>query len=356
VESRRRLEAAAYHRRRADQEEHNAARWLKGQTGEALLPSLVTPLVEVGYLALLDRALPDTDANIDCLIVGTSGVVIIDAKNWDGTLSIEGRTLRQSGHSRSRAVESLRRQAVTVGEILDQVGGDRPPVIPVMCFVGAAAIGDSRSLERVRLLDQAHLIDFVSALPVAMESPQAEAVFAALAPRLPLRQPTLAPVETEAPAETLVFLEPWHKFSHHRLYVKDGDGVELGHLDLASGNVTVTDPDSGGMLARLLPHYAYPGDVSENLSEEAQRGLKRFLKSIIGRKMDPPQQALIAAYHWRGHGKNRLYLSRLQPGGNKTELGWFDLDGRRPSNPNAAPLLSYCGQRFLATARTPQDG
>lgn len=333
---------------RADRADRAAQHWERGSAGEKRLPELFAPLIERGYLSLFDRALPDSDANIDGLLLGPAGVIVVDAKNWNGCVEVNGRDLRQNGRRRNGDVESMRRQAVVIAEILDRTGGDRSPVHPVICFVGEARIGGRAGLERVNLVDAPHFCEFVSGLPARVALDTLGGILAQLTRHLPPRQSTAETVQVHpAPNEPIIFLKTWRRNGHHRLYATNGDGQALGHLDLISGEVTSSDSTSEQLLAQILPHYLGP-DHEVELSATAQGAFRRFLDKLLRRPIRGHGQVLLVAYHWRRYGKNRLYLSRLEPTGVKVDLGWFDLDAQRSSNTDAAPILGYCGQRYLS--------
>ena len=105
-----------------------------------------------GRFALHDRRVRGSKANIDNLVVGASGVWVVDAKEYLGTVrqvDVGGllRTdwrLKVGGRDRSKLAEGVRWQMGKVGAALDNLGpglGDvpqrRPPVWGVLCFVGA---------------------------------------------------------------------------------------------------------------------------------------------------------------------------------------------------------------------------
>ncbi len=103
-----------------------------------------------GRFVLHDRRIPGSRANIDHLVIGASGVWVIDAKEYAGTVrhvDVGGflRTdwrLKVGGRDRTKLAEGVRWQMGQVGAALDDLGlvGDppaRPSVWGVLCFVGA---------------------------------------------------------------------------------------------------------------------------------------------------------------------------------------------------------------------------
>ncbi|HZU72922.1 MAG TPA: nuclease-related domain-containing protein, partial [Acidimicrobiales bacterium] len=89
-----------------------------------------------------DRAVPGSRSNIDHLVVGRSGVFVIDTKAYRADIGLSGRwgeeTLRCSGRDRSDLLRAAESQARTVRAVLADAGwygGDL--VVPVLCFVGS---------------------------------------------------------------------------------------------------------------------------------------------------------------------------------------------------------------------------
>lgn len=128
-----RAEAAAA-RARAEALEREAGAWQAGADGERRVA------VELGKLPPTWRVLHDrllrpgrSLTNIDHLVVGPSGVYLIDAKNWAGGVSVYDGTLWQhNGGSRCRrdALEQVHRFA---GEVERAIA---LPVTPVLALAG----------------------------------------------------------------------------------------------------------------------------------------------------------------------------------------------------------------------------
>lgn len=62
----------------------DAAKWRKGARGERSTARYLRALERRGYVVLHDRALdrPGDRANLDHLVIGPHGVVVVDSKNW----------------------------------------------------------------------------------------------------------------------------------------------------------------------------------------------------------------------------------------------------------------------------------
>ena len=112
--------------------------WAKGAQGERRLGAMLDGLSNV--LVLHDRRLPRSRANIDHLVVASSGVWVIDAKQYKGR--IERRStgfmgmgpsrLFVGGRNRSKLIDGVRRQVDAVRQTL---GDSHVRVSGALCFV-----------------------------------------------------------------------------------------------------------------------------------------------------------------------------------------------------------------------------
>ncbi|HEX3426264.1 MAG TPA: nuclease-related domain-containing protein [Acidimicrobiales bacterium] len=87
------------------------ARWDRGATGEAATAALLHRLPK-GFVVLHDRRQPGSRGNIDHLVVGPSGVWVVDSKARRARLRVRRRQVWAGGYPID--VEPVRRQAAAV--------------------------------------------------------------------------------------------------------------------------------------------------------------------------------------------------------------------------------------------------
>src|SRR5262245_51357718 len=75
-------------RARAARLEQQADKWEQGAEGEQRTRAVLTTLEGQGYVVLDDLAIPGSKANIDHVVVGPTGVFVIDSKNFTGGVRI----------------------------------------------------------------------------------------------------------------------------------------------------------------------------------------------------------------------------------------------------------------------------
>jgi hypothetical protein len=118
--------------------------WATGSSGEERLGRRLDSLVRPDLLVLHDRRIPGTRANIDHIVVGASGVYVVDAKKYKGRprLRVEGGIIRPRVESLmvgsrdcTKLVVGVHKQIEHVQSALDKAGVGGVPVTGMLCFV-----------------------------------------------------------------------------------------------------------------------------------------------------------------------------------------------------------------------------
>lgn len=154
-------------RRKLDQAERNAQAWSAGAAGEAKVADRMTDLEPLGWLALHDVHWPGRPkANLDHILVGPGGVLIIDAKNWSGDVRLRDGILRQNGYSREQQVSGILQQNSALSAFLEP--DHRRLVQGWVCLVGQPQLqGTTASGIRIEGLDT--LCAAVAGLPSVLD-------------------------------------------------------------------------------------------------------------------------------------------------------------------------------------------
>lgn len=166
--------------------------WDKGAVGEEKLAEAMQPLVEAGtILALHDRRIPRSTANIDHLAIAANGVWVIDAKRYAGRIAKDVRggffssreILSVGGRDRTKLADGVAKQIAVVRTALAAAGLAGTPVHGALCFID----GDWSLLRRRPFTIQGVLVTWGKALrerlaePGEIDPEQRQAIFEALA-------------------------------------------------------------------------------------------------------------------------------------------------------------------------------
>ncbi|APX01267.1 nuclease-related domain-containing protein [Arthrobacter sp. QXT-31] len=156
-------ERVAKLRQQLEQAERRERAWAKGAEGEARVGQVLDELSSKGWLALHDVHWPGRPkANLDHILVGPGGIIVIDAKSWSGDVQLRNGVLRQNGYSREREISAVADQAAAVAALLEPQ--HRRLVQAWLCMVDQPDM-DGQSATGVRIQGLATLGRAVEALP-----------------------------------------------------------------------------------------------------------------------------------------------------------------------------------------------
>jgi Nuclease-related domain len=112
--------------------------WAKGAAGERRTARMLRPLEHRGFTVLHDRALRGSRANVDHLVIGPPGVVVVDSKNWSKNRIVKGRgrRLKVGRMNGSKVVASTLYEMAFVGSALETAVGWPIPVAAVLAIHG----------------------------------------------------------------------------------------------------------------------------------------------------------------------------------------------------------------------------
>jgi hypothetical protein len=124
-----------------------ARAWQRGARGERQTAWLLDRLSRDGYQVLHDLAMPGSPANIDHLVVGPSGVFVIDSKQWAGSVQQSADGLIWHNYYRlDRTLATICWQALTLGRLLGI------PVAPLLCVHDAHVQGGGLRAQGVAIV------------------------------------------------------------------------------------------------------------------------------------------------------------------------------------------------------------
>jgi Nuclease-related domain len=111
----------------------DARAWRLGAKGERRTARILARLGRDGFVAFHDLAVPGSPANVDHLVIGPTGVFVIDSKFYRGTVRVgfDGR-LWYGGRSLDRVLGTLWWEAQQVADAL--AVGPEIRVYPVLCM------------------------------------------------------------------------------------------------------------------------------------------------------------------------------------------------------------------------------
>ena len=153
--------------------------WRQGAVGEEKFGALLASLShEHGYVLLNDRRIRGSKANIDHMLVTDKAVFVIDAKNYQGRVSVEFKSLSSqtellmiNGRNQTRLAVGVQKQVALVRTALSDEGVGKEAVQGVMAFLDAnwPLIGAPTKIMDIKLNGRKGLVDLIQNHPKVVD-------------------------------------------------------------------------------------------------------------------------------------------------------------------------------------------
>ncbi|WP_246456547.1 NERD domain-containing protein [Nocardioides mesophilus] len=287
-----------------------------------------------GWHVLHDRLMPG-GGNIDHLVVGPGGVVVVDSKNWSGAVTIERGTLRVGGHSRATQVSKLVGLGARVEDALTGAGMGGH-VRTVLALTADEALGTPATYlpSGAMVVAVPELVSVIDALPEVCDASRVDGLLSSVLQSFPAADATAKSVvaeaqRNEAPARAMflksnvfLYVETWARSGHRRLYLNDEHGESLGYKDLVNGTVVVTDQAQAAVVQGILAD-AHPGGLGLAMSR-----LPKIPTQLAGGRLLNRLGLscnFLVGQHWRSGATNRLYGTHAVLDQGIFDLGYADL-------------------------------
>lgn len=181
-QSRLAAERVARLKRQLDQAERSTKAWDAGAAGERVVADKLSELVPRGWYVLHDVHWPGRPkANLDHVLVGPGGVVVVDAKNWTGEVRVASGVLWQGRYARTQAVEGALAQCAAVASVL--APPHRRLVRPLICMAAQPDLFGITNSD-VAVAGAQRLVGAIEALPPVLDQQAVVGVYAHLGQEL----------------------------------------------------------------------------------------------------------------------------------------------------------------------------
>jgi hypothetical protein len=137
--------------------------WRRGAAGERRTARLLAPLEQRGWAVLHDLAIPDSQANIDHLVIGPGGVAVIDSKQYRGRLHLDPNGFLW--HGRHLLVSSLRKVRWEADQADEVLGVAEIQVGAIVAVHGASVPWGRLEADGLTVAPARRVPDLLRALP-----------------------------------------------------------------------------------------------------------------------------------------------------------------------------------------------
>ena len=160
----------------------------KGNEGEMLVGERLDVLDGAGWRVLHDRRKNATSpSNLDHVVVGPSGIFVIDSKNWSGgVLRPDERGMKLGSRRKDDALHAAKVDAELVQWIARRAVPD-VHAVGVLAFVQDVGLIEPRDHRDVLLTQEQHLLPWLTGRPQVLSAEQVETLSGLLDRELPPR-------------------------------------------------------------------------------------------------------------------------------------------------------------------------
>ena len=181
-QSRLAAERVARLKRQLDQAEGTTKAWDAGAAGGREVADKLSELVPRGWYVLHDVHWPGRPkANLDHVLVGPGGVVVVDAKNWTGEVKVSSGVLWQGRYARTQAVEGALAQCAAVASVL--APPHRRMVRPLICMAAQPDLFGVTNSD-VAVVGTQRVVGAIEALPPVLDQQAVVGLYAQLGQQL----------------------------------------------------------------------------------------------------------------------------------------------------------------------------
>jgi hypothetical protein len=181
-QSRLASERVARLKRQLDQAEGSTRAWDAGAPCERAVAEKLSELVPRGWYLLHDVHWPGRPkANLDHVLVGPGGVVVVDAKNWTGEVRVASGVLWQGRYARTQAVEGALAQCAAVASVM--APPHRRLVRPLICMAAQPDLFGVTNSD-VAVAGTERVLAAIEALPPVLDQQAVVGIYAQLGQQL----------------------------------------------------------------------------------------------------------------------------------------------------------------------------
>ncbi|MFB9891143.1 nuclease-related domain-containing protein [Planobispora takensis] len=182
--------------------------WRRASVAERRTEAQLKSLERKGYRTLHARAIPDSDAQIDHLVIGPTGVYAVDSEKWDKRLPVRAQSHRKlflGPFSQKARLDEARWEASRAAELIGELLGREVMIIPSLAIYGPSIPWKVLNVREVDVFDGGHVRKWITKRERSLTEEEIDKIYEIAEKVLPARYPESpapeAPVRARRGAE-----------------------------------------------------------------------------------------------------------------------------------------------------------
>ncbi|WP_228643571.1 nuclease-related domain-containing protein [Microtetraspora sp. AC03309] len=166
--------------------------WRRPSAAERRTEAQLKRLERGGYRTLHARAVPGSDAQIDHLVIGPTGVYAVDSEKWDKRLPVRVQSHRKLFHgpfNQKPRLDEARWEASQASELIGKALGREIPVVPSLAIYGPAIPWRILNVREVDVFSGSLVRKWITKREKSLTTAEIESIYRAAERVLPARYP-----------------------------------------------------------------------------------------------------------------------------------------------------------------------
>ncbi|GGL06350.1 hypothetical protein Sme01_66550 [Sphaerisporangium melleum] len=166
--------------------------WRRASAAERRTEAQLRKLERNGYLTLHARSIPNSEAQIDHLVIGPTGVYAVDSEKWDKRLPVRVQSHRKLFHgpfNQKPRLDEARWEASQASELITQGLGREITVIPSLAIYGPAIPWKILNIREVDVFDGSRVRKWITNRERSLTGEEIQDIYAIAEQALPARYP-----------------------------------------------------------------------------------------------------------------------------------------------------------------------
>jgi len=167
--------------------------WRRPSVAERKTEAQLKRMERGGYRSLHARAIPGSEAQIDHLVIGPTGVYAVDSEKWDRRLPVRVQSHRKLFHgpfNRKERLDEARWEAQSASDLISKALGREIIVIPSLAIYGPAIPWRILNVRDVDVFSGSMVRKWITKREQSLTGAEVDAIYKAAARVLPPRYPT----------------------------------------------------------------------------------------------------------------------------------------------------------------------
>jgi hypothetical protein len=166
--------------------------WRRASAAERRTEAQLRKLERGGYKTLHARAIPGSDAQIDHVVVGPTGVYAVDSEKWDRRLPVRVQSHRKLFHgpfNQKPRLDEARWEAAQASDLISKALGREVTVVPSLAIYGPPIPWRILNIREVDVFSGSMVRKWITKRERSLTTAEIESVYRAAERVLPPRYP-----------------------------------------------------------------------------------------------------------------------------------------------------------------------